>query len=95
MHTINISDLTNNLNAYLEQVRNGEEILVKDRDQPIARLMPPLLEEVVDAEEAALVAMGILRLPTRKKSNALGKGESPNVTMADVTAVIRAERNED
>ncbi|MDQ3013668.1 MAG: type II toxin-antitoxin system prevent-host-death family antitoxin [Acidobacteriota bacterium] len=40
MQTVNIADLKNNLSAYLKRVRNGEEMLVKDRHRLIARLMP-------------------------------------------------------
>ncbi len=95
MQTVNIADLKNNLSSYIEMVKAGEEILVKDRNRPVARLMPLIAEENVDAEEARLVAAGVLRLPTRKKSNHFGKGDTPDVTMSDVIAVIRAERDED
>ena len=40
MQTVNIAELKNNLSAYLERVRHGEEVIVKDRNRPIARLMP-------------------------------------------------------
>lgn len=95
MQTVNIADLKNNLSAYIEQVKGGEEILVKDRNRPVARLMPLIDEENVDSEEARLVAAGVLRLPTRKKSNQFGKGDAPNIAMADLIGVLRAERDED
>ena len=40
MQSVNIADLKNNLSAYLEQVKNGEELIIKDRNRPVARLMP-------------------------------------------------------
>lgn len=55
MQTVNIADLKNNLSAWLEQVRNGEELIVKDRNRPIARVMPLLASGGdLEAEEAAL-----------------------------------------
>jgi antitoxin (DNA-binding transcriptional repressor) of toxin-antitoxin stability system len=32
MQAVNITDLKNNLNAYLKRVRTGEELLIKDRN---------------------------------------------------------------
>ena len=40
MKTVMIADLKNRLSAYLREVRGGEEILVADRDTPVARLVP-------------------------------------------------------
>lgn len=39
MTRVNISTLKNELSAVLRKVRRGEEILVVDRDQPVARLV--------------------------------------------------------
>ena len=39
MQTVNIAELKNNLSAYLERVRHDEEVIVKDRNRPIARLI--------------------------------------------------------
>jgi prevent-host-death family protein len=61
MRTVNIADLKNNLSAHLERVRAGEELLVKDRNRPIARLVPLTSGEDLDAEELELAATGIVR----------------------------------
>ena len=95
MQTVNIADLKNNLSAWLEQVKNGEELLVKDRNRPIARVMPLLAGENLDAEEAALVAAGLMRLPIKEKNNGFLEMPAPQVSMDDIQAVIRAERDED
>lgn len=95
MQTVNIADLKNNLSAWLEQVKNGEELLVKDRNRPIARVMPLLSGENLDAEEEALVAAGLMRLPMREKNNDFLEMPAPQVSMEDIQAVIRAERDED
>ena len=71
MQTVNIAELKSNLSAFLEQVRNGEELIVKDRNRPIARLMPLAAGEDLDAEEEILVGAGLMRLPLETKSDEL------------------------
>ena len=95
MRTVNIAELKNNLSAYLEQVKNGEELIVKDRNRPVARLVPLTAGEDLDAEEESLVAAGLMRLPVKKKSDDFLALPAPQVAMADIQAVIRAERDED
>lgn len=95
MQTVNIAELKNNLSAYLEQVKNGEELIVKDRNRPVARLVPLISGEDLDAEEEALVAAGLMRLPVKEKSNDFLALPASQVTMTDIQAVIRAERDED
>lgn len=38
MEKATISELKNNLSAYLKKVRAGQSVLIFDRDQPVARL---------------------------------------------------------
>src|SRR5918912_898449 len=64
MRTVNIADLKNNLSAYLERVRKGEELLVKDRNRPIAKLVPLAVGEDLDSEELELAA-DLVRLPAK------------------------------
>ena len=40
MKKAKIAHLKNNLSRYLEHVRGGGSVLVLDRDQPVARLIP-------------------------------------------------------
>lgn len=63
MKTVNISDLKAKLSAHLQIVRNGEDVLVLDRNQPVARIVPVRLEE--DERQQRLIARGIL-IPPRK-----------------------------
>lgn len=55
----------------------------------------PALSEARDAEEAALVAAGLLRLPVQPKSNDFLRQPTPAVSLAVLRAIIRAEREED
>jgi prevent-host-death family protein len=95
MQTVNIAELKNNLSAYLEQVKNGEELIVKDRNRPVARLVPLTAGEDLDAEEEALVAAGLMRLPAKVKSDDFLALPAPRVALSDIQAAIRAERDED
>ena len=95
MQTVNIADLKNNLSAYLEQVKNGEELIVKDRNRPIARLVPLTSDDDMDAAEASLIAAGLMRPPIKQKSDDFLSLPAPQVAMTDIQASIRAERDDD
>ena len=62
MKTVRIGDLKNHLSAHLRDVRNGEEILVRDRNEPVARIVP-YVPESIEEQEKLLIARGILRPP--------------------------------
>jgi prevent-host-death family protein len=95
MRTVNIADLKNNLSAHLERVRAGEELLVKDRNRPIAKLVPLPVGEDLDAEEMELAAAGLLRLPTSILPDSFWKMPAPHVSLKDAVAAVTLERNED
>lgn len=63
MRSVNIAELKNRLSAYLQQVRAGEELIIRDRNQPVAKLVPLTATEVSE-EELALAASGELLLPS-------------------------------
>ena len=73
MKTVNISDLKAQLSAHIQLVRNGEEVLVCDRNKPVARIVPIRLEDY-SAQEQRLVARGLLTptRPTGFRSSNLG-----------------------
>lgn len=95
MQTVNIADLKNNLSAWLEQVKNGEELVVKDRNTPIARVMPLSSGEDLDAEEEALLGAGLMRMPLDEKNDEFLDLPAPEVSLDTIRAAIRAERDED
>jgi prevent-host-death family protein len=95
MRTVNITDLKKNLSEHLERVRSGEELIVKVRNRPVARLVPIPAGEDLNAEQEALVAAGLLRPPAKEKSDDFLALPAPRVAMEDIQAVIRAERDED
>ena len=63
MKTTSISDLKARLSAYLDAVRQGEEVLVTDRGRPIARIAPVLGEHREVSRRELLVRAGRLRVP--------------------------------
>lgn len=95
MRTVNIADLKNNLSAHLERVRKGEELLVKDRNRPIARVVPLSAGEDLDSEELELAAEGIIRLPTKSLPDSFWKMPAPRVSFEDAVSAVTSERDED
>lgn len=95
MQTVNIAELKSNLSAFLEQVRNGAELIVKDRNRPIARLMPLAAGDDLDAEEEILVGAGLMRLPLEAKSDEFLDMPAPEVSLDIIREMIRSERDED
>ncbi len=62
MRTVNIGELKNQLSGYLQYVKNGEEIVVRDRSVPVARILP-FRHDAEWEREAQLVASGALKMP--------------------------------
>ena len=65
MRTVNIGELKNQLSGYLQYVKNGEEIVIRDRSVPVARILPFRQGSRWD-EEAQLVAVGALKMPEQE-----------------------------
>jgi prevent-host-death family protein len=67
MKTVNIGELKDNLSRYLSEVRQGGSVLVKDRNKPIARIVPlSWSEDDEESELAALAAEGKVSFPVQK-----------------------------
>ncbi len=62
MRSVNIAELKNRLSAYVTFARGGEEIIIRDRNLPVAKLIPFSAGDASD-EEMMLVAAGKMRLP--------------------------------
>jgi antitoxin (DNA-binding transcriptional repressor) of toxin-antitoxin stability system len=98
MRTVNIAELKDQLSACLHRVRAGEELLIRDRKLPIAKIVP-LNQDEIESEELSLVASGQMTLPKKRfRENqfwAIGSGLrfSPKLSKAIDTA-IETEREE-
>jgi antitoxin (DNA-binding transcriptional repressor) of toxin-antitoxin stability system len=62
MRTVNIGELKNQLSSFLQCVKNGEEIVIRDRSIPVARILPFRHSAAWD-REAQLVASGAMKMP--------------------------------
>jgi prevent-host-death family protein len=64
VEAVNVAELKNRLSHYLRKVKDGEEVVIRDRDVPIARIVPIEAGDY-DAERQGLIAAGKIR-PARK-----------------------------
>lgn len=85
MKKAGVAALKNNLSRYLDQVKSGESILVMDRDQPVAKIVPlqgssrdllPPQERLARLERKGLIRRGSSgdRAWLLKRSSARVKG---------------------
>ena len=70
--SVNIAELKAKLSQYLRQVRSGGEVVVMDRDRPVARLLPyvePSRKPKLNIRKAARPVRAIesLQLPPIKR----------------------------
>lgn len=62
MRTVNIGDLKNGLSGYLQSVKDGEEVVVRDRSVPVARILP-FRQGAGWEHDLQLVASGAMKMP--------------------------------
>ncbi len=62
MRTVNVAELKNSLSKYLTFAKAGEEVVIRERNLPVAKLIPFTAGDAAD-QELLLVAAGKLRLP--------------------------------
>ena len=91
MQTINVSELQHNLSVYLEKVKDGDEIIVEDGDELIARILP--FDE--NGEEQTLVSQGYMTLPKKQLTEDFWDVDAPEIPLKKIVETIRHERDED
>jgi prevent-host-death family protein len=98
MRTAKISELKAKLSAHIQFVKNGEEVLILDRNTPVARLVPAGPMEEYSERERRLIAKGIL-IPARDphnlggfKPNPAGNKPIPQEVMNQIWEEERADR---
>ena len=62
MRSVNVAELKNRLSTYLTYAKSGEVIVIRDRNSPVAKLIPFTADDASE-DELALVAAGAMRLP--------------------------------
>lgn len=93
MRTVNISDLKARLSAHIQLVRQGEEVLVCDRNKPVARIVPCLLEDQPERERQ-LIARGVLMPPIRKRRSPVSWPQPPGAIPDEVMEQLWREERE-
>lgn len=95
MRIVNIAELKNRLSTYITYAKAGETIIVRDRDTPVAQLIPLPLDNGLNEEERELIAAGIIR-PRKRPLDLKMLRKMPSVTLERNVAVqaILDDRNE-
>lgn len=95
MRSVKIADLKNNLSQYLSEVRSGAEVLIKDRNKPIAKIVP-LKDDLEDDSLSKLIAEGRAKLPETGEPlpKSFWSRRLPKTTInIDLTQLIRQDRD--
>jgi prevent-host-death family protein len=92
VRSTNIAELRNRLTQYLREVRAGEQIVVRDRQRPFAKIIPLIVDEGA-AEDAGLVASGLMRKADRPLPSSFWKRRRGRLTLR--TAVNAVSRDRD
>jgi prevent-host-death family protein len=95
MKAVNIAELKNHLSVYLNKVRGGEEIVIRDRSLPIARIVPLNRSADQDDELSALAAQGKLSPGEGVVDDSFWDLPAPRVTPRVLRTAIERERDED
>jgi antitoxin (DNA-binding transcriptional repressor) of toxin-antitoxin stability system len=94
MRSVNVAELKDQLSKYLTFAKGGEEVVIRDRNLPVAKLVP-FSAEGADEQELKLVAAGKLRLPkVRLDVKQLLKISTGRVAGNKAIQAIAADREE-
>ena len=94
MKSVNIAELKNRLSSYLSEVKAGKELLVRDRNLPIARIVPLHRDPEGDPELTALEAEGKVRVGEGAIEESFWKLPAPRVPVDVLRRVLKQERDE-
>jgi len=92
MEKATISQIKNNLSAYLRKVRNGETVLIFHRNRPIARLdgIPQTVDP--DGRLARLEAQGLIRRAHKRPARRADRPALPPDPQGRAVEVLLDER---
>ncbi len=93
MRSTNIADLRNHLTRYLKEVRAGEEIVVRDRQQPFAKIVPLAHDD--EAENAALIASGLMRRAEHALPPSFWRVRRPSINRNVAANAVSRDRDYD
>jgi prevent-host-death family protein len=92
MKTASVSELKARLSAYLDAVRQGDEVLVTDRGRPVARLAPVKAGRQQESRRDLLLRTGQLRAPTATLPKDFLTRQRPSDPKGRSLAALLAER---
>jgi antitoxin (DNA-binding transcriptional repressor) of toxin-antitoxin stability system len=92
MRTANVAQLRDRLTQYLREIRAGGEIIVRDRQRAIAKIVPLTVED--DAEDAVLVAAGLMRKAQRPLPVSFWRTRRAVVSVRAAAAAVRQDRDD-
>jgi len=94
MRSVNIAELKNRLSAYVTFARGGEEIIIRDRNLPVAKLVPFSPGDASE-DELLLVAAGKMRLAgVPIDVDELWKIKTGSVNKSDAITALLNDRDE-
>ncbi len=95
MRSVNVAELKNSLSKYITFAKSGEEVVIRDRNLPVAKLVPFSAEDA-DDQDLVLVAAGKLRLPkSRLNLKMLFKIPTGKVTGHKAIQAVISDREEE
>lgn len=94
MTTTSISELKARLSAYLDVVRQGDEVLITDRGRVIARLAPVAGGVSEDSRRDALIRSGRVRPATARLPKRFWDAPRPRDPKGHSLAALLDERAE-
>lgn len=94
MTKASITDLKARLSAYLDIVRQGDDVLVTDRGRVIARLAPVSGDALEDSRREMLIRTGRLRPPSAALARGFPARRRPKDAAARSLAALLEERGE-
>jgi prevent-host-death family protein len=94
MEKVTISQLKNQLSAFLKKVRAGKTIVIFDRDEPVAKLERIRDELYPDERLSRLARAGLLRRPSRRMPLEILREQAPGAQESVVEALLEERREE-
>ena len=94
MKNVNIAELKNQLSRYLAEVKAGQELIVRDRNTPVARIVPITADIDKEEELHILAAEGKIRLREVPLDDSFWDLPAPKISMDAVRKALRSERDE-
>ena len=94
MKKVNVGTLKAQLSAHLRLVKNGDEVLVCERNTPVARIIPYVASDWPEHEQR-LIAQGRLVPPRNKPSKAISLPRPVGNVSRKVMERIWEEERED